>query len=187
MNYPSITPRALADLLAQGKKIELIDVRIPTEYREMHIAQARNVPLDQLDPGELVQSRNGSQHEPLYVICRSGVRSQQACEKLLKANCTNVINIEGGTLAWAESGLPLVRGKKAIPLERQIRIVSGALILTGATLSWYVHPAFVGLSAFVGVGLIFAGITGICPMGMLIARMPWNQVQEPSNTCCAKS
>ena len=93
----------------------------------------------------------------------------------------NVVNVEGGTLACEAAGLPVVRGKKAISLERQVRIAAGFLVLVGAVLALTVHPYFAGLSAFVGAGLMFAGITDTCGMGMLLARMPWNQVStEPT-------
>ena len=132
----------------------------------------------------LMQARNGSANEPLYVICRSGSRGQQACEKFLKAGFSNVVNIEGGTMACVEAGLPVVRGKKAISLERQVRIAAGSLVLLGAVLGWFVHPAFIGLSAFVGAGLVFAGITDTCGMGMILARMPWNQCSKNAESCC---
>jgi rhodanese-related sulfurtransferase len=141
--------------------------------------------LDQLDAAALMQARNGSSNEPLYVICRSGSRGQKACEKFLKAGFSNVVNIEGGTMACVEAGLPVVRGKKAISLERQVRIAAGSLVLLGAGLS-FVNPAFIGLSAFVGAGLVFAGITDTCGMGMILARMPWNQCGIESTSCCAR-
>lgn len=179
----SISPAKLAELRKDGKKIDLIDVRTPVEYREVHVEVARNVPLDQLDPAALMQARNGSANDPLYVICRSGGRGQQACEKLLKSGFSNVVNVEGGTMACVEAGLPVVRGKKAMSLERQVRIAAGSLVLLGAVLGWLVHPSFIGLSAFVGAGLIFAGITDTCGMGMILARMPWNNVKESANCC----
>ncbi len=135
---------------------------------------ARNVPLDQLDPAQIVRARNGSANEPLYVVCRSGGRSQQACERFLKAGFANVVNVEGGTLACEKTGLPLVRGTKVMSLERQVRIAAGSLVLVGVVLGWLVHPYLVGLSAFIGAGLVFAGVTDTCGMGMLLARMPWN-------------
>jgi rhodanese-related sulfurtransferase len=144
MSVTTISPRHLADL-CKGGPVELIDVRTPAEYRELHAQYARNVPLDRLDPAALMQSYNGSKGEPLYVICRSGSRGRQACEKFLAAGFTNVNNVEGGTLAWAECGLPVVRGKKTISLERQVRIAAGSLVLLGALLGWLVHPFFVGL------------------------------------------
>lgn len=81
-------------------------------------------------------------------------------------------------MACIEAGLPVTRGKKSMSLERQVRIAAGSLVLLGAGLGWWVHPAFVALSAFVGAGLVFAGLTDTCGMGMLIARMPWNQGGE---------
>ena len=185
MSITFITPQQLAELCKDGKKIDLIDVRSPVEFREVHVEIARNVPLDQLDVRAAMQARNNSAHEPLYLICRSGNRGQQACEKFLKAGFSNVVNIEGGTLACVEAGLPVVRGKKAVSLERQVRIAAGSLVLLGAVLGWLVHPAFIGLSAFVGAGLVFAGITDTCGMGMMLARMPWNQVKEAASPCCA--
>jgi rhodanese-related sulfurtransferase len=185
MSVTTINPRQLADLCKNGQ-VELIDVRTPVEYRELHVAAARNVPLDRLDPAAVVETRHGSKDEPLYLICRSGSRGRQACEKFLAAGFTNVINVEGGTLAYVECGLPVVRGKKAISLERQVRIAAGLLVLLGAVLGWLVHPAFVGLSAFVGAGLFFAGISDTCGMGMLLARMPWNQVKDTASACCAQ-
>ncbi len=163
--------------------VDVIDVRTPVEYRQVHLEMARNAPLDSLDPKALMHSRNGSADEPLYVICQSGNRSSKACQKFLDAGFPNVISVEGGTRAWDEAGLPVVRGKKAISLERQVRIVAGFLTLLGSVLGYFVDPYWFGLSAFVGAGLMFAGITDTCGMAMLLARMPWNQVKnEPKST-----
>jgi rhodanese-related sulfurtransferase len=100
--------------------------------------------------------------------------------RLVAAGVANVVNIEGGTLAWEEAGLPVVRGQKMMSLERQVRIAAGALVLIGVILGWLVDPTFAGLAAFVGAGLVFAGLTDTCGMGMLLARMPWNRVPEES-------
>lgn len=196
MSITTITPQKLSDLIHSGAAVELIDVRTPVEYREVHVSCARNVPLDQLNATQFAAGRSGT--EPLYVICRSGSRGRQACEKFLAAGYTNVVNVEGGTQAWDQAGLPVVRGRKAISLERQVRIAAGLLILTGSVLGYFVSPYWIGLSAFVGAGLTFAGITDTCGMGMLLARMPWNQVPKstptgkagsgtacaPQSTCC---
>lgn len=182
MIVPTTTPRELDRLCIPGKSIELLDVRTPVEFRELHAAPARNVPLDQLDPTALMQAGR-PREEPIYLICRSGSRGRLACEKFLAAGYTNVVNVEGGTLAWAEAGLPVVRGKKAISLERQVRIAAGGLVLLGVGLG-LLHPAFLGLAGFVGAGLVFAGVTDTCGMGLLLARMPWNRVGEPSSPCC---
>jgi rhodanese-related sulfurtransferase len=182
----TITPQELAKLgRDSGQRVELIDVRTPVEFREVHVDFARNVPLDRLDPVAIRAERNGSA-EPLYVICRSGSRGRQACEQLAAVGL-NVVNVEGGTAAWDAAGLPVMRGKKAISLERQVRIAAGFLVLLGAVFALTVHPYFIGLSAFIGAGLMFAGITDTCGMGMILTRMPWNQVANASVETCCKS
>jgi rhodanese-related sulfurtransferase len=182
MEVLTISPRELAVKRQGGEPVELIDVRTPVEYRELHCPFARNVPLSDLDPKAVMSSRNGTTSAPLYVICRSGSRGQQACEKFLAAGYTNVFNVEGGTLAWAECGLPVNRGKKAISLERQVRIAAGTLVVLGAVLGYFVHPYLIGLSALIGAGLVFAGVTDTCGMGLMIARMPWNRVVSTTPT-----
>lgn len=176
MTITTISPQELAARQERGEVNELIDVRTPVEFREVHVTFARNVPLDQLDPQALMNTRDVAGQQPLYVICRSGNRANQACEKFVAAGLTNIVNVSGGTLAWEQAGLPVTRGKKAISLERQVRIAAGLLVFTGAVLGYFVDPIWIGLSAFVGAGLVFAGITDTCGMGMLLARMPWNQV-----------
>ena len=188
--------RKRADKHQAGEPIELIDVRTPVEFREVHCPFARNIPLSDLDPKAVLAARNGNADTPLYLICRSGSRGKQACEKFHAAGFTQVVNVEGGTLAWADSGLPVNRGKKAISLERQVRIAAGSLVFVGSLLAWFIHPAFLIVPAFVGAGLVFAGVTDTCGMALLLARMPWNQVRcetgsETNNetnsgsTCCA--
>jgi rhodanese-related sulfurtransferase len=176
----TISPQQLAEMRKSGKDVELLDVRTPVEYREVHVDFAKNIPLDRLDPQDIKQARHDSADEPLYVICRSGNRAQQACEKI-EAVGVQAVNVEGGTQAWDAAGLPVVRGKKSMSLERQVRIAAGGLVLLGVILGFALHPAFFGLSAFVGAGLMFAGITDTCGMAMVLARMPWNQV----NSQCA--
>jgi hypothetical protein len=122
----------------------------------------------------------------MYFVCRSGGRSKSACEKMITAGITNVVSVDGGTSACETAGLPVVRGKKAMSLERQVRIAAGALVAIGAALATFgPDPIWknigAGLAAFVGCGLVFAGITDTCGMAMLIARMPWNQ--SPRTVC----
>ena len=179
METATITPASLQQLIQSGKSVNLIDVRTPVEFQEMRVGIARNVPLDRLDPNAIKDSKNNS-GEPLYVICRSGSRGRQACEKLTKAGLANIVNVEGGTMAWEQAGYPVVRGKKAISLERQVRIAAGSLVVLGTALGYFVHPYFIGLSAFVGAGLVFAGVTDTCGMAMVLAKMPWNQTAAPT-------
>lgn len=171
----SVSPRQLAELRNKGAHIELVDVRTPVEFQEMHVDFARNVPLDRLTPESVADVSGAVTADPLYVICRSGGRGKQACEKLSAAGL-NVVNVDGGTMAWEQAGLPVVRGGgKTISLERQVRVAAGLLVLAGSGLGYFVHPYWIGLAAFVGAGLTFAGLTDTCGMGLMLARMPWNK------------
>jgi len=168
----TITPAELQTILATHSSASVIDVRTPVEFAEVHVPQARSVPLDELKPDALQLQKD----QPVYLLCRSGGRATKAAEKFAKAGFAQPIVVAGGTLAWIEANLPVTRGQtKVISLERQVRIVAGSLVFIGVLLGWFVHRGFYGLSAFVGAGLVFAGITDFCGMGLLLARMPWNK------------
>ncbi len=94
----------------------------------------------------------------------------------MSAGFANVVNVEGGTIACVEAGLPVVRDKKAMSLERQVRIAAGSLTLFGSLLG-LLHPAFLAVPVFVGGGLAFSGITDTCGMAIILARMPWNRCE----------
>lgn len=136
-----------------------------------------------LEAQQIIESHEGASDEPLYVICHSGSRGRQACEKIRAAGFHNVVNVEGGTQAWVQAKLPVQRGKQTISLERQVRIAAGSIVVISAVLALTVHVAFAGLAALVGAGLVFAGITDTCGMGMLLARMPWNRAGEDASCC----
>jgi rhodanese-related sulfurtransferase len=189
----SITANELSNMVASGKNIDLIDVRTPIEFRAMHVTIARNEPLSGLDPKAIQSARNGSASEPLYVVCRSGGRSKQACEKFLASGITNVINVEGGTMACESAGMSVVHGKKSIPLNCQVQIITGSLVVLGSALAVWGHPYWAALPGLMGAGLMFSGITDTCAMGSCLARMPWNQINgsaKPASgsgaTCCNK-
>lgn len=156
----------------------LVDVRTPFEFASQKAEGAVNLPLDRFSQEELEKLAGG---KSVGLICQSGSRAKQAMEKCRDTDL-NVELIEGGTLAWTKSGLPTVYGKKVMSLERQVRIAAGFLVLSGVVLSKTVLPGAEFLSGFVGAGLIFAGITDTCGMGLLIAKMPWN-----TSSCCEDS
>lgn len=178
-----VSPVQLKQWIDGGTAFDLIDVRTPVEFREAHVTMARNVPLDRLDPAALRAELGSASGRRLLMICRSGARGKQACEKLAAAGFADVANVEGGTLACEQAGLPITRGKKAVSLERQVRIAAGSLVVLGAGLGYFVHPYWIGLAAFVGAGLVFAGVTDTCGMAMLLARMPWNQTSDAGPGC----
>ena len=168
----TISPIELQNILTAQPSVVVIDVRTPVEFGEIHVPQARSVPLDELKPSALHLAKD----QPVYLLCRSGQRATKAAEKFAKEGFTQPVVIEGGTLAWIEANLPVTRGTtKVISLERQVRIAAGAIVFTGALLAHFVNPNFIWLSGFVGAGLVFAGITDFCGMGLLLAKMPWNR------------
>jgi len=168
----TILPVELQEILATQPAAAVIDVRTPVEFAEVHVPQARSLPLDQLKPGSLALPKD----QPVYLLCRSGQRATKAAEKLANEGFTQPIVIAGGTLAWIDANLPVTRSAvKVISLERQVRIAAGALVFTGVLLARFANPHFIWLSGFVGAGLIFAGITDFCGMGLLLAKMPWNR------------
>lgn len=169
----TLSPAAVAELCRGGKQL-LIDVRTPAEFEAVHAADAKNIPLDRLDAAALRTEMQSLGCERLLVICQFGKRAQMACEKLAAAGIP-VVNVHGGTAAWDQAGLPVVRGRVMMSLERQVRIAAGMIVLAGILMGFLLHPALFGLSAFVGAGLVFSGVTDTCPMGLLLARMPWNQ------------
>ncbi|HSV13194.1 MAG TPA: rhodanese-like domain-containing protein [Tepidisphaeraceae bacterium] len=167
-------------LIDSGQTLNILDVRTPAEFCQLHATGARLLPLDELNPAAIAaQPRNDD--EPLYVICHSGGRATEACRRLADAGASHVYCIEGGTAAWERAGLPVQRGSiRVMSLERQVRVAAGSLVLLSVALGWFVHPAFLALTAFIGAGLTFAGITDTCGMAMLLAKLPWNRAQACS-------
>ena len=161
-----------AALKTPSKKILLVDVRTPMEYQAEHIPQAKNIPLDQIESA--FDDLKG--YERVYVQCQSGNRSSQACQKLEAAQLDNMMNVQGGIAAWKDAGFVTTKGKgSTISLFRQVQIAAGSLILLGVGLFYWGDPRFIWLTAFVGAGLLFAGVTGTCAMGTLLSKMPWNR------------
>jgi len=159
----------------------LVDVRTPAEFREVHAAGALLVSLDILSR-QAVETARGSTPGPVYLICASGIRATKAAAELRITGLEDAQVVEGGTTAWISAGLPVVRGKKTISIERQVRIGAGSLVLTGTVLGWLVNPLFYILPGFVGAGLVFAGVTDICGMGILLAKAPWNRTPKESQS-----
>ena len=186
MSVATISPAKLAELAREGRKIELIDVRTPVEFREVHLEIARNVPLDQLDPKVLMQARNGSSSEPLYVICKVGRTGPAGLREVHQGRLHRRRQRRGrhdglhrGGLAGRSRQEGHFAGAAGSHCRRIARVAGSDRIVCGP-------PGFIWLSAFVGAGLVFAGITDTCGMGMLLARMPWNQCGTDKDACCAR-
>jgi len=158
----------------------LLDVRSPVEFATAKIEGAILRPLGSFGAEEVAGLAAGRRE--VILICQSGGRAEKAAETLRGRLPVTVL--EGGMAAWEAAGLPVVRERRTISLERQVRIAAGALVLAGAALGATVHPGFYALAVLVGAGLVFAGVTNTCGMGLLLARMPWNRVAP--GACCGK-
>ena len=183
----NITVNELNTLLSGGSALNLIDVRTPAEFAGVHVPGARLLPLDTLDCAAALAGHNRTKNgAPIYILCHSGVRAKKAAEKFAAVGFEDCVVVEGGTQAWAEAGFPVERGERSVlPLDRQLQMTIGSMVLAGVVLHFVLNPAWIWLSGFAGCGLIFAGLTGICPLRMVIARMPWNQCGgNGKGTCC---
>jgi len=184
---PQVDVETLQCQRAAGHAPTLIDVRSPSEYATGHISGALNIPLEQIE-SRLDDLGRG----PLVVVCKAGQRARMAAA-LLEPCFEKVTVLDGGTDAWIRSGFPVVASVRARwSLERQVRFGAGLLILAGVALGFNLNLAWFYLAGFVGLGLTFAGLTDFCPMGILLARMPWNRgrscsipIKEPgAPSCC---
>ena len=170
---PVIRPDQLEMILRENPGIRLLDVRTPGEYESVHIPGAYNVPLDTL--GEHGADIRAHVDQAVVLICQSGQRARKAEEALKGAGMPNLHVLDGGVNGWVAAGKPVHRGRKRISLERQVRIAAGALAATGGLLAVLVNPLFGLLAAFVGSGLLFAGVTDTCGMAMALSRLPYNR------------
>jgi len=170
----TITPQELEAKHANDENITLIDVRTPLEFKSIHIPFAKNIPLDTIGKAPLEELDNPT-GKVAYIICHSGARAETACKKLIDMGHQNIIKVTGGTVGWKSAGLPVNEDARGVSLERQVRIAAGLLVVAGVVLSLNFHVGYLALSAFVGLGLIYAGITDSCGMAAILARMPWNK------------
>lgn len=166
----------------QSKNPFILDVRTAAEFRSIHAPGSTLLPLHELNAEKF---RALGVSGTCYIMCRSGHRAGQAATQLEAAGFSDVQVIEGGILAWDQAGLPVEKGAFALPLDRQVRLVAGLLVLTGAVLAYSGYFNWILLSGFVGAGLIFAALTDICPMATLIAKMPWNCACGKNVTTCS--
>lgn len=170
-----VTPQEFHHTLTRANNdtmVDFINVCTPAEYKEKSIPGVRNVPLDEIDQ----HLDEFTSKERIYVHCQSGRRAGQAIERLRALGVqAELFNVEGGLTAWHAAGLPTESTTNRLPIMRQVLLIAGSLVLLGVGLGWLVDPLWFALSAFVGAGLSFAGLTGWCGMSFLLAKMPWNR------------
>lgn len=173
---PVVDPEDLAARLRAGAPIRLLDVRTPGEFASVHVDGSYNVPLDTL--GEHGRELRREVDDPVVLLCRSGQRARKAEEALRSAGMERLHVLDGGVSAWEAAGLPVTRGRPRMSLERQVRIAAGGLAAAGGVLALVANPLFALVPAFVGSGLVFAGVTDTCGMAMLLARLPYNRAER---------
>ena len=168
---PLIEARDAARQVEDGRAV-LVDIRDADEFARIYIAGAHSVPLARLTAQPL-DIEGGKR---AIFLCRSGNRTEINRARLAASFDGEAAILQGGIEAWEKAGLAVEKNARA-PLEmiRQVQIAAGALILAGLVLGATIAPAYYVISAFVGMGLMFAGVTGYCGMAKLLAAMPWNR------------
>lgn len=176
MNYSRIQA---IDLLSQKiPYLCILDVRTTAEINAENLPESLKIPLHELNPERLTAEikKYGVDGSSIYLFCQSGKRAEMAAEQIYGQINAKLYVIEGGVSSMKQAGFVLQsNGKTVMSLERQVRIAAGFLVLCGVLLGAFASNGFYLLSGFVGAGLMFAGITDTCMMGMLLARMPWNK------------
>lgn len=174
MNIPKISPVEAGRRIADGSAV-LVDIREPMEHAREAIPGARSVPLSSFDASNLSMQLGGA---PTVIFhCQTGKRTVDNESRLASCALPEVYVLEGGLNAWKSAGLPTkIDRSKPIEIQRQVQIAAGSLVLLGLLLALFVSPWFALLSAFVGAGLTFAGVSGWCGMAKLLGAMPWNRV-----------
>lgn len=162
------------DLRGRLDDVAIVDVRTPGEFEAVHVPQARNRPLDDLD-GHVDELRSlVDESREVVLVCRAGARAHQAQEKLSAAGLPELPILEGGMLAWQQAGGPVVQNVIRWDLERQVRLVVGLIVVASIALSLLFPPARL-IAGAVGLGLVFAAATNTCMLGMVLARLPYNR------------
>ncbi|MCP4591967.1 MAG: rhodanese-like domain-containing protein [bacterium] len=173
-SYRVLSPTEMNDRLQSGRKVRLIDVRDFDEFQTVHVCGADCVPLPQL----LKQASSWTTDEELTLICHSGSRACEAAGQLGEFGFEHLAVVEGGTQACVQAGVSVVRGRRRIPLQRQVLLGAGLVMLSGLALS-FVHGAFIVICWFAASMLVAAGLSGFCPMAKILALAPWNRASAP--------
>lgn len=163
--------KEVIDTEKNNPSVDFINVCTPAEYKEKHISGVRSVPLDEIDQ----HVQEFMDKKTIYVHCRSGRRGVAAIEKLAALGVrAELVNVEGGMLAWENAGYGTTQTSSRLSLMRQTFIAAGLLIVLAHFLGVLVSPLWFLFSGAIGVGLTVAGLAGWCGMTMLLAKMPWN-------------
>lgn len=166
-----LSPQEVQSRISAGRAV-LVDIREPDEFARSHVAGAHSQPLSGLEQSHLTVDPDAD----VVFTCRTGMRTAGACDRLAARVSGEAYVLDGGLDAWRAAGLPLEEDTSApMEINRQVQITAGLMILAGVILGFAVAPGWYGLSAFVGAGLTFAGLSGTCAMARLLMLAPWNR------------
>lgn len=155
----------------------IIDVRERDELaKEGRVEGALNIPLNELN-NNLEAIKNITSNETLELLCRSGSRAQIAKDKLLnlKIDATKIKVIEGGIKGVDAGKVIKETPKTGLSIMRQVMIVAGLMVAGFSLLGIFANPLFHWAPTAIGTALFLAGLSGICPMAILLGKMPWNK------------
>jgi rhodanese-related sulfurtransferase len=167
-----ITPTEVTDRLSGDTTPTLIDVRTPAEYETAHIPGSINIPLPVVTEHatRLAAELDG----PVVLVCQAGSRARTAQTALAEAGAQQLSVLDGGVTAHTATGAGVRRGRTRWALERQVRLVAGALVATSIMASLR-FPRARFLAGGIGAGLATAAITDTCAMGAALSRLPYNR------------
>jgi rhodanese-related sulfurtransferase len=165
-----VQARDIIGILPAGS-YAIVDVRSPDEFRFEHVKGSINLPLDTV----LEHAETLRPYRHVFLYCRTGNRSGQACTRLHDATIEHAVSIEGGIGDMKHAGFTILKKKGVMPLQRQVLLGAGTIVASGIVLSYFVSPLFQLLSFAASAGLIYAGLSGNCMLALLLARMPWNK------------
>ena len=102
----SVNTNQAVQMINQRQAV-VVDVRPADQYTAGHIAQARNIPLDE------IEQKAGSlpKNKPLIIVCENGRTAGRAAAKFKSLGHEEVVSLEGGVNAWTQGGLPLSHKK----------------------------------------------------------------------------
>ena len=167
-----VDARTLSTWMTEGDVV-LVDVRPAERFAEEHIGAAVSMPLATLQRGALPDVTG----KRLVFQCQVGVASRRAGRRVIEQGFGGEVHhLAGGIAAWKRAGLAVEGpGAGRLSLQRQVQIVSGALVLLGLALGATVSPWLYGIAAFVGAGSVFAGASGTCGMAAVLGWLPFNR------------
>lgn len=175
-NITTVEPEVLRQWITDNEDLVVLDVRSAAEFESVHIRGSYNVPL------QLVSEHTDQLAERLggrvVLVCQSGVRAEQARQRLGAAGVETAHVLTGGINSFADAGGDVVRGAQRWDIERQVRLVAGSLVVTGLLGGKFVSPKLRTVAGAIGAGLTFSGVTNTCAMGKALAAMPWNKTTQ---------